>query len=68
MGLPLARVGLEADPLSRCLHAGLVKAALSAIPVETDRKDARGIAQRVRMSSYRAGSENLDSGISGVSA
>ena len=59
LGLPLTRVGLEAGPLSQWLHAGLagagleavlletrhVKAALSAMIVKTDRKDARGIAQ-----------------------
>src|SRR5215212_8422882 len=59
LGLPLTRVGLEAGPLSQWLHAGLtaagfapvlletrhVKAALSAMVVKTDRKDARGIAQ-----------------------
>src|SRR3954464_12266855 len=67
LGLPLTRVGLEAGPLSRWLHAGLseagyeavlletrhVKAALSAMVVETDRKDARGIAQLLRMGWYR---------------
>jgi transposase len=67
LGLPLARVGLEAGPLSQRLHAGLseagyeavlpetrhVKAALSAMVVETDRKDARGIAQLLRMGWYR---------------
>jgi len=67
LGLPLARVGLEAGPLSQWLHAGLteagleavlletrhVKAALSAMVVETDRKDARGIAQLLRMGWYR---------------
>lgn len=61
------RLGLEAGPLSQRLHAGLaaagfkvvlletrhVKAALSAMPVKTDRKDARGIAQMVRMGWYR---------------
>lgn len=30
-----------------------VKAALSAMPVKTDRRDARGIAQMVRMGWYR---------------
>jgi transposase len=59
----VARVGLEAGPLSQWLHAGLgeagfeavlletrhVKAALSAMVVKTDRKDARGIAQLLRM-------------------
>src|SRR5947209_5792823 len=67
LGLPLTRVGLEAGPLSRWLHAGLtgagleavlletrhVKAALSAMIVKTDRKDARGIAQLLRMGWYR---------------
>jgi transposase len=67
LGLPLARVGLEAGPLSQWLHAGLteagfeavlletrhVKAALSAMVVKTDRKDARGIAQLLRMGRYR---------------
>src|ERR671932_1264324 len=67
LGVPLARVGLEAGPLSQWLHAGLtgagfeavlletrhVKAALSAMIVKTDRKDARGIAQLLRMGRYR---------------
>ena len=62
-----SRIGLEAGPLSQWLYAGLVragfdvvlletrhvKAALSAMPVKTDRKDARGIAQMVRMGWYR---------------
>lgn len=61
-------IGLEAGPLSQWLHAGLtaagfatllletrhVKAALSAMTVKTDRKDARGIAQLLRMGWYRA--------------
>jgi transposase len=67
LGLPLTRVGLEAGPLSQWLHASLtgagleavlletrqVKAALSAMIVKTDRKDARGIAQLLRMGWYR---------------
>jgi transposase len=67
LGLPLARVGLEAGPLSQWLSAGLagagfeavlletrqVKAALSAMIVKTDRKDARGIAQLLRMGWFR---------------
>ena len=67
LGLPLVRIGLEAGPLSQWLHAGLaaagftvvlletrhVKAALSAMTVKTDRKDARGIAQLLRMGWYR---------------
>ena len=65
--LPVRRIGLEAGPLSQWLHAGLVaagcdvvlletrhvKAALSAMTVKTDRKDARGIAQLLRMGWYR---------------
>lgn len=66
LGLTLTRIGLEAGPLSQWLHAGLVaagfavvlletrhvKAALSAMTVKTDRKDARGIAQLLRMGWY----------------
>jgi len=66
--LPVVRIGLEAGPLSQWLHAALVaagrevvlletrhvKAALSAMTVKTDRKDARGIAQLLRMGWYRA--------------
>jgi len=65
--LSVSRIGLEAGPLSQWLHAGLVaagrdvvlletrhvKAALSAMTVKTDRKDARGIAQLLRMGWYR---------------
>jgi transposase len=67
LGLPVTRIGLEAGPLSQWLHAGLtragfevvlletrqVKAALSAMVVTTDRKDARGIAQLLRMGWFR---------------
>jgi transposase len=67
LGVKLARIGLEAGPLSQWLHAGLtkagfetvlletrqVKAALSAMVVKTDRKDARGIAQLLRMGWFR---------------
>src|SRR5918997_1012232 len=65
--LPLVRIGLEAGPLSQWLQAALVKAgfeavlletrhvkaALSAMVVKTDRKDARGIAQLLRMGWFR---------------
>jgi transposase len=65
--LPLVRIGLEAGPLSQWLQAALVKAgfaavlletrhvkaALSAMIVKTDRKDARGIAQLLRMGWFR---------------
>ncbi len=65
--LEVARVGLEAGPLSQWIHGGLaaagfetvlletrhVKAALSAMTVKTDRRDARGIAHLLRLGWYR---------------
>lgn len=67
LGLTIVRVGLEAGPLSQWLYDGLhqagfetvlletrhVKAALSAMAIKTDRRDARGIAQLLRMGWYR---------------
>ena len=67
LGVAVTRVGLEAGPLSQWLHAGMtaaghetvlletrhVKAAPSAMVVKTDRRDARGIAQLLRMGWYR---------------
>ena len=67
LGLSIERIGLEAGPLSQWLHVGLtkgsfetvlleprhVKAALSAMTVKTDRRDARGIAQLLRMGWFR---------------
>ena len=61
------QVGLEAGPLSQWLYAGLtragfqvvlletrhVKAAVCAMAVKTDRRDARGIAQLMRLGWYR---------------
>src|SRR3954469_8871186 len=35
LGLPLARVGLEAGPLSQWLHAGLSEAGYEAVLLET---------------------------------
>src|ERR687893_1395111 len=66
-GLVLTRIGLEAGPLSHWLHAGLieagfeavlletrhVKAALGAMTMKTDRNDARGMAQMIRMGWFR---------------
>jgi transposase len=63
----LARIGLEAGPLSQWLYAGLKKAgfavelletrhvrdAFKTMPVKTDRKDARGIAQLLRLGWFR---------------
>lgn len=67
-GPSLERIGLEAGPLSQWLYAALreaglavelletrhVKAALSAMPVKTDRNDARGIAQLMRLGWFRS--------------
>jgi len=67
LGFAIERIGLEAGPLSQWLYARLtqsgfetvlletrhVKAALSAMTVKTDRKDARGIAQLIRMGWFR---------------
>jgi transposase len=67
LDLPLARVGLEAGPLSQWLYAAMRKAdlpvelletrhvrdAFKAMPVKTDRKDARGIAQLLRLGWFR---------------
>src|SRR6516165_525739 len=68
-GLPfgLARIGLEAGPLSQWLYAGLkqagcavelletrhVRDAFKTMPVKTDRNDARGIAQLMRLGWFR---------------
>jgi transposase len=65
--LPMTRIGLEAGPLSQWLYAGMRKAGLAvelletrhvrdafkAMPVKTDRKDARGIAQLMRLGWFR---------------
>lgn len=66
-GLPLARIGLEAGPLSSWLYAALrdaglavelietrhVRDAFKAMPVKSDRSDARGIAQLMRLGWFR---------------
>src|SRR5271166_2776123 len=63
----LARIGLEAGPLSQWLYAGLeqagfavelletrhVRDAFKAMAVKTDRKDARGIAQLLRLGWFK---------------
>ena len=67
LGVSLARVGLEAGPLSQWLFAAMrqaglavelletrhVRDAFKAMPVKTDRKDARGIAQLMRLGWFR---------------
>jgi transposase len=68
LGLAVERIGLEACSLSAWLYEGLAaaglpvvcletrraKAAMGAMPNETDRNDARGIAQIMRTGWYRA--------------
>lgn len=65
---PLERIGLEAGPLSQWIYGGLVDIGLAAICVETrhmhaalsarinktDRNDARGIAQMMRVGLFKA--------------
>ena len=67
LGHGLSRIGLEAGPLSQWLYAALaeaglavelletrhVHAAFKVMPVKTDRKDARGIAQLMRLGWFR---------------
>jgi transposase len=67
LGLRLERIGLEAGPLSQGLYATLrgaglamelletrhVRRALETMPVKTDRNDARGIAQLMRLGWFR---------------
>lgn len=67
VGVELTRIGLEAGPLSQWLFAGMAKAGLSVelletrhvraafktMPVKSDRKDARGIAQLMRLGWFR---------------
>jgi len=68
-GLGYARVGLEAGPMSQWMVTGLLEAGLPVVCVETrhmkavlkaqqvnksDRNDARGIAQMMRVGLYKA--------------
>jgi transposase len=67
LGLRVARVGLEAGPLSQWLYAAMrdaglavelletrhVRDAFKAMPVKSDRNDARGIAQLMRLGWFR---------------
>jgi len=67
LGQPLERIGLEAGPLSQWLYAAMQKAGLAvelletrhvrdafkAMPVKSDRNDARGIAQLMRLGWFR---------------
>jgi transposase len=67
LGCEIIRIGLEAGPLSQWLHAGMkqaglpvelletrhVRTAFKIMPVKTDRKDARGIAQLMRLGWFR---------------
>ena len=66
LGFVLSRIGLEAGPLSQWLYAAMqgagrrlscwrpgMCAMRSAIPVKSDRNDARGIAQLMWMGWFR---------------
>src|SRR5438477_8916357 len=67
LGFGLARIGLEAGPLSQWLYAAMKEAGLAvelletrhvrdafkAMPVKTDRNDARGIAQLIRLGWFK---------------
>jgi transposase len=67
IGLSVARIGLEAGPLSQWLYAAMkqgglamelletrhVRTALATMPVKSDRNDARGIAQLMRLGWFR---------------
>jgi len=67
LDVEVSRIGLEAGPLSQWLYAGMheaglpvelletrhVRDAFKAMPVKTDRKDARGIAQLIRLGWFR---------------
>jgi transposase len=67
LGVEFTRIGLEAGPLSQWLYAGMqqagllvelletrhVRTAFKIMPVKTDRKDARGIAELIRLGWFR---------------
>ena len=67
LGLAVLRIGLEAGPLSQWLYAAMKEAGLAvelletrhvhdafkAMPVKSDRNDARGIAQLMRLGWFR---------------
>ncbi len=67
LDVEVSRIGLEAGPLSQWLHAAMtgaglpaklletrhVRAAFKAMPVKTDRKDANGISQLMRLDWFR---------------
>ena len=67
LGLGLERIGLEARPMSQWLYAAMraaglavelletrhVRDAFKAMPIKSDRNDARGIAQLMRLGWFR---------------
>src|ERR1700742_2056515 len=67
LGFDLTSIGLEAGPMSQWLYAAMKQAGLTVelletrhvrnafkiMPVKTDRKDARGIAQLMRLGWFR---------------
>jgi transposase len=68
LGFAITRIGLEAGPLSQWLYAGLrqsglavelletrhARKAFEAMPVKSDRNDARGLAQLMRLGWFRS--------------
>ena len=75
LGFGLERIGLEAGPLSQWLFAGMkgaslavielletrhVRKAFEAMPVKSDRNDARGIAQLMRLGWFRPRALQID--------
>src|SRR3981081_725439 len=69
LGIELVRIGIEGGPLSQWLFAAMREASLAvelletrhvrdafkAMPVKSDRNDARGIAQLMRLRRVRPG-------------
>jgi transposase len=75
----IAAVGTEASPLAQWLYRGLtdaglgavlmetqqVKGAVKAKPIETDRRDAEGIARLLRLGWFRPGPRQVSFGARG---
>ena len=80
LGQPPERIGLEAGPLSQWIYAGLIDIGLAPVCVETrhmhavlsarinktDRNDARGIAQMMRVGLFKAVTSRLRRANTGV--
>jgi transposase len=76
LGYEIVWIGLEAGPLSQWLYSGMkpvglpielletrhVRTAFKIMPVKTDRKDARGIAQLMRLGWFPPGALQVAGG------